>query len=215
MIAKKIALFSLLISFAYSGGTVKSLNDKDIFSKSDDNVSLKSSDRDGYMPNIVLTDLEKSGIYGGLGLSSSFLKAQGEELDATHNMANIAVVTGYNINQFLAAEGRALISLDNSKSIDYKTLSLFLKPKYSIETGLDIYSLIGIGKVSANSIAGDDTKVSKTSMQFGVGADYKLENNFKLFADYTYLGEQSGSIYKTKSAKVKSGALTAGITYDF
>lgn len=189
----------------------------DSFIKADLNgtKNLKSTNRDGYMPNITTPDFLKSGVYGGLGLSSSFINAKNNYIDLTNSMLDLSVLAGYNINQYLAAESRAMLSIAYDNSIDYKSVSLFLKPQYEVFSGLDIYSLIGFGKVSMESVNSDKTKSSKTSMQIGLGANYKLKDNFKIFADYTYLGKDGNAKFNNTPVDVKSSAMTAGITYDF
>jgi len=168
----------------------------------------------GFMPRLITPDPLKSGIYGGLALSAGLVNYITNH-DNDNTSLDLSLITGYNFNNYLATEGRATISIANDNKIDYKKLSLFLKPKYEVYDGLNVYSLIGIGKVDAKSVGSNETKSSKTSMQLGAGIDYKLENNFKLFADYTYLGNHKGAKFKNKPATLKSAALTAGISYDF
>ena len=180
-----------------------------------DGLSLKSKDRDGYMPDIITPDYLKSGIYGGLALGVGLVKFETNSLNIDNTPLDVSLIAGYNFNKYLAAESRAMVSVSNDNSIDYKKVSLFLKPKYEVYSGLNLYSLVGVGRVSAKSINSKDTESAKTSIQFGLGADYKLKNNFKLFADYTYLGKDSSAKYKKRSSSLKSAELTAGITYDF
>ncbi len=204
---------SLLVIVSISYANEDNTTTLDSFEKADNNISLKSHQRDGYMPDIITPDYAKSGIYGGLGLTTSNISADNLGNDV---MLDLSVVAGYNINSYLAAESRAMISIAYDNGIDYQNISLFLKPKYEAYDGLNIYSLIGVGKTKAQSFNSDETKLNKTSLQFGLGADYKLPNNFKVFADYTYLGKDSNAKYKNKKpSAIKSGAFTTGITYDF
>ena len=168
----------------------------------------------GYMPRIITPDPLKSGFYGGLALSAGLVNYI-TNIDNDNTSLDLSLITGYNINSSLSTEGRATISIANDNAIDYQKISLFLKPKYEVYDGLNVYSLIGFGKVKAKSVGSDETEASKISMQVGAGIDYKLENNFKLFADYTYLGNNRGAKFKNKPATLKSAALTAGVSYDF
>ena len=213
MLKKSLFLFVVVSAISYANVTNESNDTKDKFLPADNSnaLSLKSKNREGYMPNITTPEYAKSGIYAGLGLGANSLKFS----DSSNTIITLSLVAGYTFNQYLAAESRATIGVSNSKSIDYKNMSLFVKPKYEVMSGLDIYSLVGVGKTSANSINGDDTKASKATMQLGVGAGYKLENNFKIFADYTYLGKNTNAKYKNAPSTLKSGSLTAGVTYDF
>lgn len=177
---------------------------------------LKVANRDGYMPSIITPDNLKSGVYGGLSLSLNNLTITPlDSSDIDDNLMSLSLIAGYNFNKYLAAEGRAMVSIAYSDSLDYKNVALYLKPQYEVSKDLNLYSLIGVGKVSLDSINSSATKSSKTTMQFGLGANYKLGKNFKLFTDYTYLGKDDEAKYNSKSAIFKSGAFTTGITYDF
>ena len=180
----------------------------------------KSLNRDGYMPQIITPDPLKSGIYGGFGLSLSSFAANTStsifsKKKGNNRMVDLAVVAGYNYNEYLAAESRVFISTGYDDGIDFKSWGIFLKPKYEVYEGLDIYSLIGYGKIYGDSINSDATKADGSSAQFGVGANYKLGKNFKLFADYIYLGKDDNAKYNNKPATFRSSAITTGITYDF
>ncbi len=181
----------------------------------DDGKPLKVKERDGYMPNIITPEYAKSGIYGGLGLGVVSLKATTAAISKTQNMTSFSLLAGYNFNEFLAAESRASISIANDDSINFKSMGLYLKPQYEVSDGLSIYSLLGFGTASAKSAVTSATDASKATMQLGVGAGYKLPNNFKVFADYTYMGKDSNAKYKNAPATMKSGAFTGGVTYDF
>ena len=181
----------------------------------DDGKPLKVKTRDGYMPNIVTPEYAKSGIYGGLGLASTNLKAKSTTFSKNQNMLSLSLLAGYNFNEYLAAESRASVSIANENSINVKSLALYLKPQYAVYDGLNIYSLLGFGRFSAESALSSATDAHKTSLQLGFGADYKLPNNFKLFADYTFMGKDSKAQYKNSPASIKSGAFMSGITYDF
>jgi len=185
-----------------------------IYADEDSNKTSTSLNRDGYMPRLITPESQKSGIYGGLALSAALVSYQ-TQIDNDNTALDLSLITGYNFNSYLAAESRATISIANDNSIDYQKLSIFLKPKYQVSKGLNLYSLIGFGKVKAKSVGSDETQSSKSSMQFGFGADFELEDNFKVFADYTYLGKDTNAKYKNEPATLKSSALTAGISYDF
>ncbi len=181
----------------------------------DDGKPLKVKTRDGYMPNIITPEYAKSGIYGGLGLAATNLKAKSATLSNSQNMLSLSLLAGYNFNEYLAAESRASVSIANENSINVKSLALYLKPQYALYDGLNIYSLLGFGRFSAESPLSSATDAHKTSLQLGFGADYRLPNNFKLFADYTFMGKDGKAQYKNSPASIKSGAFMSGITYDF
>jgi lipopolysaccharide assembly outer membrane protein LptD (OstA) len=175
---------------------------------------------EGYMPQIITPDPLKSGIYGGLGLGVLSLSANNSpsifsKKSGNNRMVDLAVVAGYNYNEYLALESRVNISAGYDNGVDFKSWGIFLKPKYEVYKGLDIYSLIGYGKIYADSINSNDLKANEATAQIGFGANYKLKNNFKVFADYIYLGKDDNGKYNNKPATFKSSTITTGITYDF
>ncbi|NPA27438.1 MAG: porin family protein [Epsilonproteobacteria bacterium] len=168
-----------------------------------------------YMPDIITPEELKSGFYAGMGLAGSWLDIDNPSLSTSDTMLDFTIIAGYNINQYLAAESRALVSVGYDEGIDFKSWGIFLKPKYKLYKDLSVYSLLGYGKTLTKSVNSEDVRSSTTSPQIGIGANYKLPNNFKLFVDYTYFGEDEDGTYKNQPASFSSGAFTTGVTYDF
>ena len=220
---KYLSISSILIisiSTTYAGGLIEPKNNVGSFTKADTNSTISSKDRALYMPRIITPDNLKSGIYGGLGISISSLAANSStsiisDKSGNNKMVDLSVVAGYNFNKYLSAESRALISAAYTNDVDFKSWGLFLKPKYEVYKDLNLYSLVGVGKNNAKNINDEKLNMSKANLQVGIGANYKLKNNFKVFADYTYLGEDNKGKYKGNPATMKASALTTGITYDF
>ena len=208
------------ITFASAGGVIedKEPATTDSFQKAEKSVGNK--DRNAYMPKLITPDNLKSGLYGGLGLSVSALSANTSpslltSKEGNNRMVDLSVVAGYNFNKYLSAESRAMVSSSYDNGVDFKSWGIFLKPKYEIYKDVEMYSLLGVGKIKANNINDNRLKASKADMQLGVGANYKLKNNFKIFADYMYLGKDANGKYNNQPAVMKSSAITTGVTYDF
>jgi len=211
---KNLTLLSLiLVSMLYSAET------KDIKYTDAQIAEMSPEEKMIYMPDIITPDSKKSGIYAGMGLAVSSLSSGSTSIFSqkagNNRMVDFSILAGYNINEYLSAETRAMLSVAYDDNIDFKSWGFYLKPQYEVYKDLKLYSLIGYGKNKAKSIGTTSTKASSGSAQVGVGADYKLGNNFKLFADYTYLGSDSGAKLNNKPAKLKASAITTGITYDF
>ncbi len=219
---KKLSLSILLaglFNLVYAGGVIEP-TEPAMDTAADVNKSVGNKDRSLYMPRLITPDALKSGVYGGMGLALSSLSADTSpsifsSKKGNNRMIDISILAGYNFNKYIAAESRAMLSIGDDNGVDYKSLSLFLKPHYDVYKGVDVYSLIGVGKVKARDVFDNKLKASKTSMQLGIGADYKLKDNFKVFADYTYLGKDSHGKYNNNPAVLKSSAITTGLSYDF
>jgi len=218
---KKLTFLIALIScssLAFAGGKIEPKAD-DIFVKADTN-NTNTKDRSLYMPRLIAPDELKTGIYSGLGLSlSSFANGVSPSLFSekigNNRMVDLSVVAGYNFNKYIAAEARGLVSVGYDEGVDFSNLGLYLKPQYEVYKDVTLYSLIGVGKIAAKNINDNKLKVGKTNLQLGIGANYKLKDNFKVFADYTYLGKDANAKVNNKPSIIKASAITTGITYDF
>lgn len=214
---KKITLslaFLMLSTLTYADSITK-----DAFVKADTNTT-NTKDKALYMPRLITPDELKSGVYGGLAFSLSSLAANSSpsiffDKNGNNRMTDLAIVAGYNFNRYLATEARGMVSYTFDNGVDFKNLGIYLKPKYEVYKGVTIYSLLGVGRISAKDVHGNSLKAGETNVQLGFGADYKLPNNFKVFADYTYLGKDSKGKLNNKNAIFKASAITTGITYDF
>jgi len=169
----------------------------------------------GYMPRIITPEGEKSGFYGGLGLSSDLLSSSSSLFSDDNYMLSLNLIAGYNYNRYIAFESRVSTSAGYDDGVDLATWSIFLKPKYELYDNMSLYSLIGVGGFDAQSINSKKLDSNKKSVQLGVGADYKLGKNFKIFADYVYLGEDKDAKIYDNPGKTKATSFTTGITYDF
>jgi len=211
---KKITLLTaLLVSMVFADGNSSKYSDEEIANMSPEEKML-------YMPDIVTPDDKKSGVYAGLGLALSSLSANGSTSifsakKDNNRMLDLAILAGYNFNKYLSAESRAIISASYNESVDFTSWGLYLKPQYEMYKDLKLYSLIGYGNIDAKNISSKNMHVDNATAQLGIGADYKIGKNFKVFADYIYLGSDDSAKYNNAKAKMKSSAITTGITYDF
>ena len=209
-----------VLTVANAGGYIEDKEPATTDSFQEANKTVGNKDRSAYMPRLITPDNLKSGLYGGLGIAFSSLAANTSpsiisKKAGNNRMMDLSVVAGYNFNKYLSAESRAMISNNYDNGVDFKSWGIFLKPKYEIYKDVEMYSLLGVGKIKANNTNDSRLKVSKANMQLGVGANYKLKNNFKIFADYMYLGKDASGRYNNKPAVMKSSAITTGVTYDF
>ena len=192
----------------------------DSYTKAEAPKPSDSKDRSNYMPRLITPENLKSGIYGGFGLGAAALGFNTSPSlfgDKTGNnaMIDLSVIAGYNYNKYLALEARTKVSAAYDNRLDVTGASIFFKPKYEVYKNIDLYSLIGYGVVKAEQVNSSDTKAKSKGAQIGVGANYNIGKNFKVFADYLYLGKDSNAKYNNAKSIMKSSAITGGITYDF
>jgi len=212
---RQILILSTLIITLYGSNTNISTVEPAL-DLSDSNGS-KQVDRyvPGYMPRIITPDSLKSGFYGGLGVSASWIDFSNSIESNTNKMLDLLVIAGYNYNKYLAIESRARVSAAYDNGLDVTSVSFFIKPKYEINKKIETYALIGYGQTKAHTINSKDIKGSINSAKVGIGADYKLGNNFKLFTDFIYHGKDKDAQYNNIKSIMKSSSVSGGITYDF
>jgi opacity protein-like surface antigen len=213
---KKLLLSTLVLCVVYgSESKLEKLSPEEHMIKHPESYEKYHPRAKGYMPRIITPEEEKSGVYGGLALSSELLKSSSSLFSDDNYMLGLSVIAGFNFNKYLALESRVSTSAGYDDGVDLTTWSIFLKPKYELYNNMNLYSLIGVGGFDARSINADTLKSKKQSIHLGIGADYQLGDNFKIFADYIYRGEDAEAKLYESNGKVKSSAITTGITYDF
>ncbi|PTB83829.1 hypothetical protein C9926_00855 [Sulfurovum lithotrophicum] len=137
-------------------------------------------------------------------------------------MGAVSLDVGYQINTFLALEGRYTHSIGD---INYKTwnidrdldgssltnLGIYLKPQYNFDA-FGIYSLLGYGQVKLDD--GQET-YTENSLQYGLGTTFTIMET-TIFIDYRrlYDGEGFDSL-STSEQDVAANSYTLGINYLF
>jgi len=143
----------------------------------------------------------EKGMY--LGLGYSYVKDDGDFTyqgqtysgDITGNAANFII--GYNFHRNIALEARYyyivgdlsydIAGYSEDFDADVSSISLFLKPQYSINN-FNFYGLIGYGQVKAEDSSEND-------FQWGLGASYYINPTTSVFVDYTSLYNEDNSLY--------------------
>ena len=127
---------------------------------------------------------------------------------------NITLQAGYNINQYVAVEGRMGLGLDNEDFYDagVDSVSLFVKPQYPVTPEFSVYALIGYSWNTFYSDVTDD--VDADGFAWGLGAKYEVVENVEVFADYTSLysdTETSGNVDVDEDIY----SVNVGVSYKF
>lgn len=167
--------------------------------------------------------MEQSPFYLGLGIGSFEFNDDftGEEISSNTFMLQ----AGYIYNEYVALEGRYTFGF----STDYKqgnlpvgplsgydgdtsNWGLYVKPMYPIGD-FNLYALLGYGGVMLNDLAGGDAYES--GFQWGLGADYSINDNVSIFVDYVKLYDDTGFDYRAKLDDIDADTWTLGVSYRF
>ena len=165
---------------------------------------------------VVLNDnIRYEGFYVGGALSHMRMN----ENVAADSYA-FTLLAGYYFNQYFGLEARYTRSIGGmdvtpptaSGTVDsMENYGLYVKPMYSITTGLALYGLAGYGKSSYDKIG---ASYSESGFQWGLGAKYELSSGVGLFVDYIQM--YSGSGYDgITGADVQFDGMNVGATYTF
>jgi len=165
---------------------------------------------------VIEDDVKYSGFYVGAGANYMRMSEA-----VTSSGYGITLVAGYYFNQYIGIEGRYMrtlsdLDIDSSRPIvttddTLENVGLYVKPMYSITTGLALYGLAGYGQSTYCNKSGD---YSENGFQWGLGAKYELANGVGLFVDYLDIYDDDN--YDGLNVQdVRFNATTVGATYTF
>lgn len=166
--------------------------------------------------------VEQSPFYLGIGIGAAMLNddVTNEEFEST----TLMLQAGYIFNQYVAFEGRYTFGFNTdydpgnttASSSDYdgdfSSWGLYVKPMYPIGD-FSLYALLGYGGVMFDDLAGGDAY--EDGFQWGLGADYSVNDNFSVFLDYVKLYDDEGFDYRAKNDDIDSDTWTLGVSYRF
>lgn len=160
----------------------------------------------------------KTGFYAGL--SYSCMQLTGDTPDQEYMGNGISISAGYNINKFLAIEGRYTTSIgdinyqtwnvDEDVSGDLSNIAIYLKPKYSFGT-MGLYGLIGYGQTELN----EGVSAKETSFQYGAGITASMNDSVEFFVDYRRLFDDTGFDTLSSNQDIAVNSWSLGVNYNF
>jgi opacity protein-like surface antigen len=180
---------------------------------------------------IVLEEENVGGLYAALGIvynrtygtdSAWFSEAVSQD-----QTIGISASLGYEINKYLAVEGRISKSFYTEDYADLTTYSIFLKPQYPVSDEMKVYALLGYGLVQVdaeNGVAAATPGVNildDNGFQWGIGLSYALNKDLDMFIDYTSLmldANINNALQSTSTTtynQLSVDAVTAGMIYHF
>ena len=159
---------------------------------------------------------------GDEGVSPYYISLAYSDFDASYGSTDVTAdgvlgLAGYTIGDYTAIEGRFTLTssdlaigsgtgkIDRDKTIS--NLALYAKAMYPLGN-FAVYGLLGWGQTSANHKSGE-------AFQYGAGLSYDINHKFGLFADWTYLYDDSDLNYSGDTSDYKIDTWNFGATYNF
>jgi len=165
---------------------------------------------------VIEDDVKYSGFYAGAALNHMRMSEA-----ITSSGYGITLMGGYYFNKYVGVEARYMktlsdLDIDSGRPIITRddvleNVGLYVKPMYSVTTGLSLYGLAGYGKSTYCNTSGD---YSEDGFQWGLGAKYELANGVGLFVDYLDIYDDDNYDGLTVP-DVRFNATTVGATYTF
>jgi len=169
---------------------------------------------------IEIPKIELTGFYAGLGYSCLQMDFDTPDMDI-RSMSSLSATAGYNINQYLAVEGRYTVSLgdlnvetkytDTDEEGDMSNIALYLKPKYTVSS-FTAYGLVGYGELTVDN---GNIEVSEAGFQYGVGLSAMATDNVEVYVDYRRLYNDEAFDGLSLNKDVSANSFTAGVNYHF
>ena len=181
-------------------------------------------------PVEIVSSLDDSGMYLGLGVSAMSLKNDfsKEEFSST----GVTLQAGYKFNKYVAIEGRYTknvgdLDYDHGESGnpdyseypgDFSNVAIYVKPMYAFDD-FSVYALLGYGEVTLTDLPHPSTTGSvdraEDGFQWGLGASYAFMDNLSVFVDYVKVYDDKGFDYRAQLVDVDADLWTLGVTYKF
>ncbi len=175
-------------------------------------------------PAIVVPAVDDtvSGFYAGLGASVASTRESDLNFFDIENgqdrTGDVTLLAGYDINEYIAVEGRYQFSVAEENIIDKTSWGIFAKPQYPITEDFKVYGLLGFGgfDVSGTNHVGTAIAVDDTGFQWGLGASYEVFENISIFIDYLKIATgMPTAAFVTSNVDIDSDAFTIGVIYHF
>ena len=175
-------------------------------------------------PEIIIPAIDDSvsGFYAGLGASVASTREADTNFfdieDGQDRTGDITLVAGYDINEYVAVEGRYQFSVAEENILDKKSWGIFVKPQYLVTEDFKVYGLLGFGglDVSGTNHVGANIAADDTGFQWGLGASYEVYENISIFIDYLNIASgMPTTAFVTSNVDIDSDAFTVGVIYHF
>jgi len=171
-------------------------------------------------PSVVVEEAPAlTGLYAGLAYSCLHLTQDNPDETATA-WTGVSVNLGYNVNEYLAIEGRYTTSIgdmtyetwniDEDRAWDMSNVGIYLKPQLNMGT-FGVYGLIGYGQTTFDN----GSSYSVDGFQYGAGLNVNATDNVQLFVDYRRLYDDSEFDGLVVDQDIAANSWSVGMNYQF
>ncbi len=179
---------------------------------------------------IVVESEDESHFYVGLGFSGMSLR--NDVSDEEFSTEGIMLQAGYQVNQYVAIEGRYshdITDVEYDKGdtrnpnfddydTDFTNIAIYLKPMYTMDD-FTLYGLLGYGETEMTNLPYGGPRISadrvESGFQWGVGAAYNFNENISVFADYVNMHDDNEFDGRASNSNIVADAWTLGLSYVF
>ena len=170
----------------------------------------------------IAVEQATNNLYVGIGLSAVSTRESSLDFFSVKNgqdrTGDIALIAGYDFNEYLAVEGRYMVSVAEEDILDRTSWGIYLKPQYPVTDDMRVYALLGFGgfDVSGTNHSGVNIDADDTGFQWGLGGSYKILDNLSIFIDYLNIADNvETTAFVNPNADIDSDAVTIGVLYHF
>jgi len=187
---KKGLIALLLTSSIYAGGNYKLAKVKPI-------LIVYESEKKFYAGFALALNRVETYKYGPYSLVSTYVKL------------------GYQINHYLAIEGRGYVGVTKRTLKHNYTYGIYLVPQYPFNKNLTFYGLVGYAKTKVMHTKLKINNYTKQSdFSYGVGVDYKFAKNKSIYIEYVNLINKK-RVRPEGVYKLKVHGIGVGVSYRF
>ena len=163
-----------------------------------------------------------------LGFAYSFVNAERTALLDDQEFSGLMLQMGYNINEYVAIEGRYWFGNDETMSSNLEqsidSWGIYVKPQYPVTEALNVYGLLGYASSEYIETFGPLTYTSDADIDgfsWGLGASFAFSKNISIFVDYVNLYDDTNTYRTNTSPSIDVNiedsidTVNLGITYNF
>ncbi|MEN9659933.1 MAG: hypothetical protein RL571_3398 [Pseudomonadota bacterium] len=167
------------------------------------------------LSTLIASPVFAEGFYIGADLGGSNMSAEIDDQNFNKNNAAWGLNGGYKFSPYLAAElgyrdfGKLELNPDiGDASIKTKAVQASVLASYPFNDAFSVFGRLGIASITLTTEEGDTEPQKGTQIKalFGIGAQYALNKNFSLRAEYNQYA---------KIEVLKLSTFTVGANYSF